>query len=265
MLLDGLGRYAVREFLQKQPESIQPELLMDRLPIGKLQHGSWQISLLEQQRLKQRLLMHAPEATPTTQQLWKMNADVYMNIRLPKNSVEKWVSLEASSARAKRRAKVWLEYLLWLAYLNMADGGTQFSRIVVFSDRTIVCQGVSSTQARQWLDHWLAAWHYGQRQPLVLPAALLLKIAEKDQQHHWQANAEQQMIIDDMQSIFKDWHEDGKFSGFSVVDNEANQAHRDWQFILQEQDATALLEDACLQFSYQLYQPIFCHQYAIEE
>ena len=265
LLLDGLGRYALREFLQKQPESIQPELLMDRLPIGKLQHGSWQISLLEQQRLKQRLLMHAPEATPTTQQLWKMNADVYMNIRLPKNSVEKWVSLEASSARAKRRAKVWLEYLLWLAYLNMADGGTQFSRIVVFSDRTIVCQGVSSTQARQWLDHWLAAWHYGQRQPLVLPAALLLKIAEKDQQHHWQANAEQQMIIDDMQSIFKDWHEDGKFSGFSVVDNEANQAHRDWQFILQEQDATALLEDACLQFSYQLYQPIFCHQYAIEE
>jgi exodeoxyribonuclease V gamma subunit len=41
--------------------------------------------------------------------------------------------------------------------------------------------------------------------------------------------------------------------------------HRDWQFILQEQDATALLEDACAQFSYQLYQPVFLHQQVIEE
>ena len=39
--------------------------------------------------------------------------------------------MEASSARAKRRAKVWLEYLLWLAYLNEGSAGAKRRRIVV--------------------------------------------------------------------------------------------------------------------------------------
>ncbi|MNE05957.1 RecBCD enzyme subunit RecC [compost metagenome] len=265
LLLDGLGRYAVRHFLQQHEGEAKPELLLDQLPIGKLQHSSWQVSVLEQQRLKDRLLNYAAETTPTTQQVWKVNDQIYMNISLPKNSAEQWVSLEASSARAKRRAKVWLEYLLWLAYLNMGEGGEKLTKIVVFSDRTILCQGVSSNQARKWIEHWLAAWKYGQTQPLVLPAALLLKVAEKDKAHDWQANEQNQMCIEDMDAIYKDWHEDGKFSGFSVADNEATKMHRDWQFILQEQDATALLEQACTQFSYQLYQPVFWHQSVIEE
>jgi exodeoxyribonuclease V gamma subunit len=137
--------------------------------------------------------------------------------------------------------------------------------VVVFSDRTLVCQGVSSNQAREWIDHWFTAWTYGQSQPLVLPAALLLKVAEQGKTHTWQPNPQQQMCIEDMQILYKDWHEDGKFSGFSVADNEANKRHRDWQFILQEQDATALLEEACKQFSYHLYQPVFWHQHAVEE
>jgi len=265
LLLDGLGRYAVRHFLQQHEGEAKPELLLDQLPIGKLQHSSWQVSVLEQQRLKDRLLKYAADTTPTTQQVWKVNDQIYMNIRLPKHSAEQWVSLEASSARAKRRAKVWLEYLLWLAYLNMGEGGEKLTRIVVFSDRTLLCQGVSSNQARKWIEHWLAAWKYGQTQPLVLPAALLLKIAEKDKAHDWQANEQNQMCIEDMDAIYKDWHEDGKFTGFSVADNEATKMHRDWQFILQEQDATALLEQACTQFSYHLYQPVFWHQSVIEE
>ena len=265
LLLDGLGRYAVRHFLQQHEGEAKPELLLDQLPIGKLQHSSWQVSVLEQQRLKDRLLKYASDTTPTTQQVWKINDQIYMNLSLPKNSAEQWVSLEASSARAKRRAKVWLEYLLWLAYLNMGDGGGKLTKIVVFSDRTILCQGVSSDQAREWIEHWLAAWKYGQTQPLVLPAALLLKVAEKDKAHDWQANEQNQMCIEDMDVIYKDWHEDGKFTGFSVADNEATKMHRDWQFILQEQDATALLEQACTQFSYHLYQPVFWHQSVIEE
>ena len=147
----------------------------------------------------------------------------------------------------------------------MGEGGEKLTRIVVFSDRTILCQGVSSNQARKWIEHWLAAWKYGQTQPLVLPAALLLKVAEKDKAHDWQANEQNQMCIEDMDAIYKDWHEDGKFTGFSVADNEATKMHRDWQFILQEQDATALLEQACTQFSYHLYQPVFWHQSVIEE
>jgi hypothetical protein len=116
------------------------------------------MSVLEQQRLLTRLQRYAPEATATTQQVWKVNEHLQINVTLAKYSAEKWVSVEASSARAKRRAKVWLEYLLWLAYVNLGEGGQQYQRIVVFSDRTILCTGVSSNQAREWLKPWLKAW-----------------------------------------------------------------------------------------------------------
>ena len=46
-------------------------------------------------------------------------------------------------------------------------------------------------------------------------------------------------------------------SGFDMTQNEACKLHRDWQFILQEQDAAALLQYACDHYSYVLYQPIF--------
>ena len=265
LLLDGLGRYAIRHFLQQHAAEADANLLMDQLPIGKVQDGVWQMSVLEQQRLLARLQRYAPEATATTQQVWKVSEHLQINVTLAKYSAEKWVSVEASSARAKRRAKVWLEYLLWLAYVNLGEGGQQYQRIVVFSDRTILCTGVSSNQAREWLKPWLKAWEYAQTQPLVLPAALLLKIAEKDKTHEWQLNDQEQMVIADMDAIYKVWEEDGRFSGFSMTENEANKAHRDWQFILQEQDAKALLAHACEQFSYELYHPIFLHQQSLED
>lgn len=265
LLLDGLGRYALRHFLQQQDAEPDQALLMDRLPVGKIQDSAWHISLREQQWLKTRLLSYATEVTATTQQVWKVNPQLHMTLTLPKNSAEQWVSMEASSARAKRRTQVWLEYLLWLAYLNMGEGGTHLSRVVVFSDRTILCHGISSNQARAWLEHWFEAWRYGQTQPLVLPAALLLKMAEQDKQLQWHPNEDGQMVIADMAPLYKDWHDDGRFSGFSVTENEASKHHRDWQFILQEQDATALLNHGCDQYAYALYQPIFWHQQAVEE
>ena len=73
------------------------------------------------------------------------------------------------------------------------------------------------------------------------------------------------MIIQQMDEVYKDWSFDGKFTGFSVTENEATKHHRDWDFILQEQDATILLEDACKRFSYDLYNPIFMHQVTVEE
>ncbi len=110
LLLDGLGRYAIRHFLQQHEAAADANLLMDQLPIGKVQDGVWQMSVLEQQRLLTRLQrsMRA-EATATTQQVWKVNEHFQINVTLAKYSAEKWVSVEASSARAKRRAKVWLE------------------------------------------------------------------------------------------------------------------------------------------------------------
>ncbi|ALH95064.1 exodeoxyribonuclease V subunit gamma [Acinetobacter equi] len=265
LLLDGLGRYALRDFLHQYQESANQELLMDRLPVGKIQESAWQMSLIEQEQLKHRLQKYASEETVTTHQVWRINADLHMNVVLPKHSATHWVSINASSARANRRAKVWLEYLLWLAYLNLAEGGADYQRIVVFSDQTILCEGVSSNQAKQWLQLWLDAWEFGKTQPLVLPAALILKVMEKGKELEWQSDANGNMVIQNMDDILKTWNENGQFSGFDVRSNESSKYHRDWQFILQEQDVQALLESACEQFSYNLYQPIFWHQKTLED
>ncbi len=265
LLLDGLGRYAMRDFLKKHEGKKNPQLLMDKLPVGKIQESAWQMSVVEQAQLLTRLQLYAETETATTQQIWRVDKNLHINLCLPKHGAKKWVSLEASSARAKRRAKVWLEYLLWIAYLNLGDGGEDHARIVIFSDSTIACEGVSSNKARTYLSHWFNAWEYGQTQPFVLPAALILKPAEKNKKYDWALDESQHMIIQQMDEVYKDWNFDGKFTGFSVTENEATKHHRDWDFILQEQDATILLEDACKRFSYDLYNPIFMHQITVEE
>ena len=112
--------------------------------------------------------------------MWKVSAELHMQINTPQAGMTNWVSMEPSSARAKRRAKVWLEYLLWLAYLNQSEETSRkLQRVVVFSDQTVICVGVCSAEARKLLDPWFKAWQYGQSQPLVLPAALILSVAEK--------------------------------------------------------------------------------------
>ena len=88
---------------------------------------------------------------------------------------------------------------------------------------------------------------------------------EKNKKYDWALDESQHMIIQQMDEVYKDWNFDGKFTGFSVTENEATKHHRDWDFILQEQDATILLEDACKRFSYDLYNPIFMHQITVEE
>lgn len=265
LLLDGLGRYAMRDFLKKYDGEANSALLMDKLPVGKTQESAWQMSMVEQAELNARLHQYAEAETAITQQIWRVNKNLHIHLNLPKNAAKRWVSVESSSARAKRRAKVWLEYLLWIAYLNLGDGGAEYARIVVFSDNSICCEGISSNEARSYLEHWFKAWEYGQTQPLILPAALILKPAEKNKKYAWVPDENQNMIIQEMDELYKDWNFDGKFTGFSVAENEATKHHRDWQFILQEQDATILLEDACKHFSYTLYQPIFLHQVTLED
>lgn len=265
LVLDGLGRYAVRHFLQQQGQNLQPELLLDQLPVGKMQQAAWQVSINEQQQLRARLARYADAVTAVTQQLWNMTPTLQFQITLPAQHTQKWVSLEASSARAKRRVQLWLEYLLWLAHENLADAGQDLARIVVFSDQTILCQGVSSNQAKAWLAAWFELWQQGQTEPVVLPAALLFQVAEKGKTHEWEPDDQGKLQLKDWDSLLKTWQDDGRFAGFSVLDNEASQHHRDWQFILQQQDASALLAQACQRFSERLYAPIFEYQQVIEE
>jgi exodeoxyribonuclease V gamma subunit len=257
LLLDGLGKYAIRHFLQQQDDQLSPSLLQDQLPVGKVQHSAWQQSRLEQQRLLERLQQYAPAPTETTQRVWRVSKQLQIACVTPKQQTQDWVSLDASSARAKRFAKVWLEYLLWLALIK-SDTATAKRRIVVFSDQTVICEGLSSQQAQHYLNAWLQLWHDAQQQPVVLPAALVLKPLEKGKQYEWIEQDSTQMLTEDSQKqVLKDWNDTGDFSGFDMTQNEACKLHRDWQFILQEQDATALLQYACDHYSYDLYQPIF--------
>jgi len=257
LLLDGLGKYAIRHFLQQQDNQSSPEILQDQLPVGKVQQSAWQQSCLEQQRLLERLQQYAAAPTETTQRVWRVSKQLQMSCVVPKQNTQDWVSLDASSARAKRFAKVWLEYLLWLTILNH-ELATEKRRIVVFSDQTVICEGLSSQQAQQYLQAWLHLWQTGQQQPVVLPAALLLKPLEKGKHYDWVEQDSQQVLVEDSQKqVLKDWNNTGDFSGFDMTQNEACKLHRDWQFILQEQDAAALLQYACDHYSYVLYQPIF--------
>lgn len=257
LLLDGLGKYAIRHFLQQQDEQISPSVLQDQLPVGKVQHSAWQQSHLEQQRLMERLQQYATAPTATTQRVWRVSKQLQIACVTPKQLAQDWVSLDASSARAKRLAKVWLEYLLWLAVLN-SETATEKRRIVVFSDHTVICEGLSSAQAQTYLRAWLQLWQDAQQQPVVLPAALLLKPLEKAKQHEWVELDSKQILVEESQTqILKDWNDTGDFSGFDMTQNEACKLHRDWQFILQEQDAAALLHYACDHYAYALYQPIF--------
>lgn len=265
LLLDGLGRYAIRHFLQQSEQQAQPEVLIDQLPVGKVKYSAWQQGVFEQECLLERLHHYAPAVTQTTQRIWRIAKQLHMNITVPKSETRDWVSMEPSSARAKRRAKVWLEYLLWLAYLNEGSAGAEKRRIVVFSDQTVICGGISSEQARQYLQPWFKIWRHAQQQPLVLPAALLLKPLEKAKAYQWETTNQTEKAKLDEKSyaeLLKYWNETGSFTTMDMTQNEACKLHQDWSFILQEQDAQALLQHACDEFAYDLYHPVFQFQHS---
>lgn len=265
LLLDGLGRYAIRHFLQQSEQQAQPEVLIDQLPVGKVKYSAWQQGVFEQECLLERLHHYAPAVTQTTQRIWRIAKQLHMNITVPKSETRDWVSMEPSSARAKRRAKVWLEYLLWLAYLNEGSAGAEKRRIVVFSDQTVICSGISSEQARQYLQPWFKIWRHAQQQPLVLPAALLLKPLEKAKAYQWETiNQTEKAKLDEKSyaELLKYWNETGSFTTMDMTQNEACKLHQDWSFILQEQDAQALLQHACDEFAYDLYHPVFQFQHS---
>lgn len=270
LVLDGLGRYNIRDFLQKSNEisntTIMERQLEDQLPVGKVRSAALQMSLAEQQALQSRLHLYAAEVTQITQRQWRYTDDLTLNITVPKNPDQDWISVDASSSRAKRRTKAWLEYLIWLAYLNLDDEqSTKLRRIAIFSDHTVISEGLTSNQAQQYLSAWFKAYEYAQKQPLVLPAALLLQFAEKSKSLEWEMDEHAQFRIKNFADLIKEWDKSDAYLNYSLQDMEWSKHHRDWQFILQEQDARALLQHACDVFSYALYQPIYQYQYVPEE
>ena len=205
LMLDGLGKYAIRHFLQQNIDATAPALLQDQLPVGKVQHSAWQQSRIEQQRLLERLQDYATSPTETTQRVWRVSKQLQISCVTPKHIAQDWISLDASSARAKRFAKLWLEYLLWLVILDQ-ETASEKRRVVVFSDQTVICEGVSSHQAKHYLKHWLQLWQQAQQQPVVLPAALLLKPLEKGKAYDWvEQDALHTLIEESQNDLLKIW------------------------------------------------------------
>ncbi|HJF27682.1 MAG TPA: exodeoxyribonuclease V subunit gamma [Acinetobacter lwoffii] len=254
LLLNKLEQYQVRDFLLQQEQEIEPELMLDRLPVGKTRQATWLSSQQEQQRLQQRLLELDKELTPVTQQTWKLSSEILLNITVPQVAHSAyWLSMQSSSASEKRRAQVWLEYLLWLAFIHDDARAPALERIVIFSDKTLKFSGLSSSKAREYLQFWFKAWEIGQKQPLVLPAELLMKKNWK-----WAENEHGQMTIVEMQELLNGWNNRYE-SSRPLTSDESNQLHQDWQFILQDQDPDQALETCCHHFAHALYAPIHDH------
>lgn len=281
LLLTGLKSYAVRDFLQQQEheQDLVSDLLLDQLPVGKLKEATWQQSMLENSQLNARLaeLTQGAPVTQTTHRIWRVEENIMMNIQVPKSSTTLWASVTAASARGNRRVHVWLEYLLWMAYLNLGELDLGHQRVVVCRDATIICAGVSSEQAKVYLAAWMDAWRFGQRQPLVLPANLLLarkpksldvlalqNAKDSSSEENWLEHEQGQKTLKLFDKLVEEWEKEPFGESFDIRDNEANRAHRDWSFILQAQDATALLRLSCDRFTYVLYQPIYQYQCLVE-
>ncbi len=262
LLLDGLERYAVREFLLRQSHVGGAEvLLQDKLPVGKTQQATWQHSVLEHSQLLQRLHAYAEQVTPVTQRLLKLSPKLHLRISMPTHASEsQWVSMLPSTARASRRTQIWLEYLCWLASLpDTAHAGYQ--RIVVCQDATVICQGVSASQAHRYLEAWLDLWHEAQTRPVLLPAALVLSSdGKKALKVLW--NDETQ-TVDNPEALLGIWRNTFDHSGYGFATDESNQRHRDWQFIFQDRDAeqiAQLLQHDLQQYAGALYYPLCQHQ-----
>ena len=264
LLLDKLQQYQVRDLLQKHYVQSPPKqtddaeqvsamnepdiaLFQHVLPVGHTRTGAWKISLQEQQQLLERL--QGRTITPITQQNLIIQENLLLNITVPEDSqTTHWLSCMASSAKPKRQTQTWLEYLLWLSHWDLGDDGASHIREVICHDKSIICKGLSSKQAKQQLNEWLGLWRHAQKRPVVLPAALVRKENAK-----WVENEQGQVVLDNMPKLQEEWLKNHSFGGIELESNEASCHHRDWKFILQQQAPDALFELSCTHYAEKLY------------
>lgn len=262
LLLKGLDDYFIRDFMLKNRVE-DSQLLEDRLPIGKLKESAWLASQSQYSDILGRLSFLGDQPTPTHLQQIVLADDLVVGVQLPKDSsTSRWVVLKSSSAYADHRAATWIDYLLWMQHLDLGENGSERAMVVVFKNETIVNSGLTSAQAKECLGLWVAAWNYGQQNPLVLPAKLLLAPIEKNKKLQWSLSEEDGVMkIDQMDDLLKVWNETYSFSSdFPLSENKANKKHRDWQYILKNQNSNNILIKCCDMFGYGLYSPIYEHQ-----
>ena len=149
----------------------------------------------------------------------------------------------------------WLEYILWLAYANLGKSGQSFERVVICNNDIIHFKGLSSEEAQQAVQHWMAFWRDAQQRPVLLPAELVLERNNKGKfEIEWCVEAPYDVInMDKFMTTWKD-----TWANFV---KESFLRHSDWGFILQDADSEPMLAAALQQYSYQLYAPLIaCRQ-----
>jgi exodeoxyribonuclease V gamma subunit len=248
LLLSGLEKYAVRDFMWKfQAQETPVQLLQNTLPVGKTRDATWKQSLLEQAFLRERLAAFSDEETPTTQRTYRINQQLHINIRVPNVETTLWCNVVAARASNKRTAQVWLEYILWLAYANLGASGQLLERVVICNNDIIHFKGLSSDEAKKAVQAWIAFWRDAQQRPVLLPAELVLERNSKGKfQIEWSDEAPYEVV--NMDSFSKIW----KDTWASFI-KESFLRHPDWGFILQDADSVPMLEAAFHQYSHQLY------------
>ena len=122
---------------------------------------------------------------------------------------------------------------------------------MVCKDAVIHFANIHAQQAHEYLAQWFEFWKHAQQYPVLLPAALVLKMKDKKEfEIQWDEAQSDQVL--NMESFVKHWH-DGARRSF-IDESEKN--HPDWSFIFQDSETEPLLIEAFQQYSHRLYQPI---------
>jgi exodeoxyribonuclease V gamma subunit len=265
--LDGLQRYAVRDYLQQQ--SIQPSsrqrtappdmaLLQDQLPIGKMQQASWLLAQQELEQVGQRVYAFAPALTTLSKQHWRMDPQTQFVLTRPSDAESQiWVSLSASSCRDARALGIWLEYLLWQAWHPTQHAGLE--RIALFSNLTLRITGVDQSQARQLLQRWLALWRQAQHQPVVLPPAIFADLGHGKTRPVWEIDDQGQCYCSNLSQLRQRWLGNSYYpnkSTFNARNDQGCMRSPEWSLLLAEDQAETLFNQHVERYAAAVYAPM---------
>ncbi|MEZ6840675.1 hypothetical protein ABVN80_03635 [Acinetobacter baumannii] len=106
-----------------------------------------------------------------------------------------------------------------MAYLNEGSAGTE-RRIVVLVTKLSSVKVLVRSKLGSIYNRGLKIWRYAQQQPLVLPAALLLKPLEKAKAYRWETTNPTEKIKLDEKSyaeLLKYWNETGTFTSIDMT------------------------------------------------
>ncbi|OUY08885.1 hypothetical protein CAP51_04525 [Acinetobacter populi] len=285
--LNGLQKYQVRDYLQQSfnqlsgtisaddpvvsedaavsqhqsPDMTQYDiaqfdiaLLQDQLPIGKMQHATWQMAVGEYQLVAERLAYYGGQITALTQRQWNFNAQIQFRLYLPEDDQAiRWVSLSASKCRDERPLKIWLEYLLWRASSNASKN---LQRIALYQNVTLILQGLTQMDAQHYLNDWLEVWTLAQQKPFILPPVLFANLFTD--RPKWAFDDQGRSYIENYKKLEERWlgQKFYQSGGFDQYQDKGCCWQADWALLLIDQDARVLLNQFTEQYAARLYRPL---------